>query len=147
MAEFQRSRLPDSLRDGFVDQRIEVFRANHAQHLRHLLGRGSDVSAGDLSRFGLLLVEGHESLKQDYDWPSAEADLLVGSAVAHGAYGARLTTSGREEAIVMLAPPESEARILAQVSQDFQDRFGRVLQVWSTRAAAGVRRETVKGER
>jgi galactokinase len=105
------------------------------------------LAAGDLRRFGGLMVDGHESLRLDYDSSIAEADLLVGSAVAHGAYGARLTGAGWGGMVILLAPPESEARILAQVSQDFQDRFGRVLQVWSTRAAAGVRREAVGGDR
>jgi galactokinase len=101
------------------------------------------LAAGDLRRFGGLMVDGHESLRLDYDSSIAEANLLVGSAVANGAYGARLTGAGWGGTVILVAPPESEARILAQVSQDFQDRFGRVLQVWSTRAAAGVRREAV----
>ena len=148
LAHLAQLSLPDleELQRGLPPPLVPPVRYVVAEAGRARMAAGA-LAAGDLSRFGLLLVEGHESLKQDYDWPSAEADLLVGSAVAHGAYGARLTTSGPEEAVIMLAPPESEARILAQVSQDFQDRFGRVLQVWSTRAAAGVRRETVKGER
>ncbi len=105
------------------------------------------LAVGDLRRLGRLMVEGHESLRLDYESTCAEADFLVGSAVARGAYGARLTGAGWGGAVILLAPPESEARILAQVSQDFQDRFGRVLQVWNTRAAAGVRREAVRGER
>jgi galactokinase len=99
------------------------------------------LTARDLRRFGSLMVEGHESLRLDYDSSFAEADFLVGSAVAHAAYGARLGGAGWGGAVILLAPPESEARILAQVSQDFHDRFGQVLQVWNTRAAAGVRRE------
>jgi galactokinase len=102
------------------------------------------LARGDFPRLGRLLVEGHESLREDYQSTCEEADFLVSSAVARGAYGARLTGPGRGGAVIMLAPPESEARILAQVSQDFQDRFGRVLQVWSTRAAPGVRREAVQ---
>jgi galactokinase len=102
------------------------------------------LARADLQRFGRLMVEAHESLRRDYDSASPEADVLVGSAIARGALGARLTGPGSGGSVVMLVPPEDEARILAQISQDFQDRFGRVLQAWSTRAAAGVRRETVK---
>jgi len=101
------------------------------------------LALGNFPRLGRLLVEGHESLRDDYQSTCEEADFLVKSAVARGAYGARLTGPGWGGAVIMLAPLESEARILAQVSQDFQDRFGRVLQVWNTRAAGGVRREAV----
>jgi galactokinase len=102
------------------------------------------LARGDLQRFGQLMVEAHGSLRRDYESASLEADVLVDSAVSHGASGARLTGVSSGAAVIMLVAPEDEARILAQVSQDFQDRFGRVLQAWSTRAAAGVRRETVK---
>jgi len=102
------------------------------------------LATGDLPLVGRLLVEAHESLRADYQATFEEADFLVGSAVARGAYGARVTGAEWGGAVVMLVPPASEARILAQVSQDFQDRFGRVLQVWSTRAAGGVRREAVQ---
>jgi galactokinase len=148
LAHLAQLSLPDleELQRGLPPPLVPPVRYVVAEAGRARMAAGA-LAAGDVSRFGRLMVEGHYSLKQDYDWPSAEADILVGSAVAHGAYGARLTTSGGEEAVIMLAPPESEARILAQVSQDFQDRFGRVLQVWSTRAAAGIRRETVSSKK
>jgi galactokinase len=102
------------------------------------------LALGDCPRLGRLLVEGHQSLREDCRSTTVEADFLVGSAVARGAYGARLSGPAPGGPVVMLVPPQDEARILAQVSQDFQDHFGRVLQAWSTRAAAGVRREAVR---
>jgi galactokinase len=103
------------------------------------------LADGDLAQLGGLMLQANESLRPQAGSSSAEADLLVSSAVAHGAYGARLTGAGRQGAVIMLAPPQSEARIVAQLSQAFEDRFGRVLEVWSTRAAGGVRRETIPG--
>ena len=101
------------------------------------------LGAGDLATLGQLLVEGHESLRRDYASTIPEADFLVASAVAHGAYGARLTGAGWGGAVVLLAPPDREARTVAEVGSDFQKRFGRMPVTWSTRAARGVRRETV----
>ena len=101
------------------------------------------LAAGDLISLGRLLVEGHESLRRDYESTIPEADLIVDAAVAHGAYGARLTGAGWGGAVVVLAPPEEERRIVAAVAGDFQARFGRWPVTWSTRASAGVRREPI----
>ena len=101
------------------------------------------LAAGDLERLGRLLVEGHESLRRDYESTIPEADLIVESAVAHGAYGARLTGAGWGGAVVVLAPEAREARIVAEIAGDFEARFGRSPATWSTRASAGVRREAI----
>ena len=101
------------------------------------------LAAGDLATVGRLLVEGHASLREDYRSTVPEADFLVERAVAHGAYGARLTGAGWGGAVVVLAPADRETRILAELSRDFGDRFGRSPEAWSTRAAGGVRREAI----
>jgi galactokinase len=101
------------------------------------------LAAGNLGELGRLLVEGHESLRVDYESTVPEADFIVESAVRHGAYGARLTGAGWGGAVVVLAPAEHEARIVAEISTDFGRRFGRVPSSWSTRASSGVRRETI----
>ena len=101
------------------------------------------LSAGDLSTLGQLLVEGHQSLRTDYESTIPEADLIVASAVEHGAYGARLTGAGWGGAVVVLAPAEWEARIVAEIGSDFQKRYQRMPVTWSTRASRGVRRETI----
>ena len=101
------------------------------------------LAAGDLVRLGSLLVEGHVSLRDDYESTIPEADLIVDSSVRHGAYGARLTGAGWGGAVVVLAPAQGDRRIVAEVAGDFQARFGRLPETWSTRAAPGVRRETI----
>ncbi len=101
------------------------------------------LAAGDLARLGRLLVEGHQSLRVDYESTIPEADFIVESAVRHGAYGARLTGAGWGGAVVVLAPAEQEARIVAEMGGEFEERFGRMPVTWSTRASAGVRRETI----
>jgi galactokinase len=101
------------------------------------------LAQGNLATVGRLLVEGHQSLRDDYRSSVAEADFIVERAVARGAHGARLTGAGWGGAVVVLAPPDRESRILAEVSRDFGDRFGHVPDAWSTRAAAGARREAL----
>jgi galactokinase len=101
------------------------------------------LAAGDLGLLGRLLVEGHESLRVDYESTIPEADLIVESAVRHGAYGARLTGAGWGGAVVVLTPAKQDGRVVAEIAGDFQREFGRLPETWSTAAASGVRRETL----
>jgi galactokinase len=101
------------------------------------------LAAADLVKLGRLLLEGHESLRVDFESTVPEADLIVQSAVKHGAYGARLTGAGWGGAVVVLAPGKRDARIVAEIAGDFEARFGRLPETWSTRAAGGVRREAI----
>lgn len=99
------------------------------------------LAARDRVALGRLLVEGHQSLRVDYQSSFPEADHLVHAAVRHGALGARLTGAGWGGAVVALLPEAGEARIVAELQEDFRQAFGRVPVVWSTKAAAGARSE------
>jgi galactokinase len=101
------------------------------------------LAEGNLERVGGLLVEGHESLRRDFQSTIPEADFIVQSALRHGAHGARLTGAGWGGAVVILSPAQGEARIAAEVRGDFMKEFGREPEIWSTRASSGVRREVV----
>jgi galactokinase len=103
------------------------------------------LARGDQRQLGWLLLQGHESLRVDYESSVPEADAIVELAAEAGAYGARLTGAGWGGAVVLLAPEERSARIVAEVARGFRERFGRDPVAWSTRAGAGVRRETLAG--
>jgi galactokinase len=103
------------------------------------------LARGDHRQLGWLLVQGHESLRVDYQSTIQEADAIVEMAMEQGAHGARLTGAGWGGAVVVLAPEEGGARIVAEVVRGFRERFGREPAAWSTRAGAGVRRETLSG--
>ena len=99
------------------------------------------LSLRDLPALGRLMTEGHASLRDDYQSSCPEADLLVASLTAHGALGARLTGAGWGGAVIALLPPEREARIVAEVQEGYRQTYGRVPDVWRTKAGAGVRSE------
>ena len=103
------------------------------------------LGRGDHRQLGWLLVQGHESLRVDYGSTIPEADAIVELAVEQGAHGARLTGAGWGGAVVLLTPEDRSARIVAEVARGFRERFGREPAAWSTRAGAGVRRETLAG--
>ena len=101
------------------------------------------LGRGDLGQLGWLLVEGHESLRVDYRSTIPEADAIVELAMDHGAFGARLTGAGWGGCVVVLVADDRSPRVLAEIAEGFRARFGREPAVWSTRAASGVRRETL----
>ncbi len=118
------------------------------RRVRHVVGEtmrtreaADRLRRGDIPGVGRLLVEGHESLRDSYESSCPEADFLVEQAVALGSRGARLTGGGWGGAVLVLAPPERERRILAALGETFAGRFGRTPSIWWSRAGAGVRRE------
>jgi galactokinase len=121
-----------------------------ARRLRHVVtetartrAAAAALEAGDLVRLGSLLVQGHQSLRDDYESSMPEADLLVTSAIRHGALGARLTGAGWGGAVVMLAPPGRGEKTVHEVTRDFAGRYGSAPVAWSSRAAAGVQLHTI----
>ena len=145
------ARLPDLSTDDLPTVKARLV-PDLAARVRHVVTEtvrtrtAADALAwGDLGQLGWLLVEGHESLRVDYRSTIPEADAIVELAMDHGAYGARLTGAGWGGCVVVLAPEDRSARVLAEIAQGFRDRFGREPAVWSTRATSGVRRETLTG--
>jgi galactokinase len=119
-----------------------------ALRLRHVVSetaRTRDAARAlarhDLGELGRLLVEGHESLRRDFESSCPEADYLVDAALRHGALGARLTGAGWGGAVVVLLPPDRAARSVVEIQERFRQAFGRVPMAWATRARGGIRKE------
>jgi galactokinase len=77
--------------------------AEGASHrLRHVNGENQRVrqfveasARGDVERMGALMVESHQSLRDDYEVSCRELDFLVDAALAiDGVYGSRMTGGG-----------------------------------------------------
>jgi galactokinase len=139
LAEIGEDRLPALLR---------AIPAPWGQRLRHVVtetvrtrAAATALARRDLKTLGRLLVEGHRSLRDDYQSSCPEADFLVDALVRQGAYGARLTGAGWGGAVIALLPVQSEERIVAAVGAEFREAFGRVPVAWATRAGAGARTE------
>src|SRR5690606_25042202 len=97
------------------------------------------LADGDMRGLGALLVAGHASLRRDYESTLPEADVIVESAVRHGALGARLPGAGWGGAVLVLTPAGAESKIAKRVQSDFAGRFGRRPPAWTTGASDGVR--------
>ncbi|WP_329464775.1 galactokinase [Streptomyces sp. NBC_01431] len=99
------AQLPDAL--------AELSSPTVRDYVRHVVSDNERVArvaallaAGDVRAVGPVLTEGHASLRDDLRVSCAELDLVVDTAVAAGALGARMTGGGfGGSAIVLLDEP------------------------------------------
>ena len=103
-------RLPPPLDGRFRHVVTEAHRTTEAaEHLR----------TGDAAALGASLNASHESLRYDYEVSTPELDALVQAARHGGALGARLTGAGLGGSVVILASPDREAAIQAQLTERY----------------------------
>ncbi len=95
----------------------------------------------DFEATGQLLLEGHRSIRDDFESSCGEADRIVESAVRHGAWGARLTGGGWGGTVLVLAPDERMSALTKALTDDFRREVGRPPTTWMARASGGVRSE------
>jgi galactokinase len=104
--------------------------------------RAADALArGDLDVFGSLMVESHESLRDDYEVTTAEIDALVDAALGcDGVYGARMTGGGFGGCTIALVDAAHAARVAAHVQQRYRAATGLRAEVYPCTPSAGVAR-------
>lgn len=80
-------------------------RARHCmtEH-RRTIAATECLKANDLETFGQLMIESHQSMRDDFEITVPEIDDLVASAVGFGALGARMTGGGFGGCIVACVP-------------------------------------------
>jgi galactokinase len=91
-----------------------------------VLGMTRALERGDLKSCGALLVEGHRSLRDDFEVSVPEIDFLVERAAAQpGIHGARLTGGGFGGSIVGVADRGAGRHAAEAVALEYSTRFGR----------------------
>ena len=97
------------------------------------------LSRGDLARFGELMNESHESLRNDYEVSCSELDALV-EAARHrkGVYGARMTGGGFGGCTVNLVRADEVESFRHQVCAEYAKSTGLKAEVYVTSAAQGA---------
>jgi galactokinase len=91
--------------------------------------------AGRLREIGPVLTAGHASLRDDFQVSCPELDLVVDTAGAAGALGARMTGGGFGGSAIVLVEADQEERIARAVAEALpQARY------FSTVPAEGARR-------
>jgi galactokinase len=90
---------------------------------RRVVAAKDALAAGDLERFGDLLVTAHRDIAENYEASCDELDFVVRTAVEAGAYGARLTGAGWGGAAVAVVDAGSVASVTAELETAYGARF------------------------
>jgi galactokinase len=128
--EAARERLPE----------VPYRRARHVvTENTRVLAAAEAMRAGNPERLGALMLQSHESLRQDYEVSSPALDAFVDEAVHHGAcYGARMTGAGFGGcAVALVAAPDAEA-FATEVSRAYAVRTGHPPQAYVARPSRGA---------
>lgn len=79
-----------------------------------------------LEQIGVLLVQSHRSLRDDYQVSCAELECVVDAALeGDGVYGARLTGAGFGGCAFVLADPAWASRVARRIEERFDRQFDR----------------------
>ena len=146
-------RLPEvsALRD-VTPQQLEQFRQSMSdvvyQRARHVVTENARVLhvsralyEGRIEDVGHMLIEGHRSLRDDYEVSIAELDTLVDAATqVEGCYGARLTGAGFGGCIIALVAEEAVPDVKAHLNEVYETAYGKLPAVYVTLPDDGVAR-------
>jgi len=98
------------------------------------------LKQNELQRFGHLMVDSHQSLKDDFQVSSSALDTMVTLTLAvEGVLGSRMTGGGFGGSTVTLIHKDAIEDMINAVSQDYTRSTGLSPEFYPTRAADGVR--------
>ena len=98
------------------------------------------LDAGRTRQIGPVLTAGHASLRDDFAVSCAETDLVVATANAAGALGARMTGGGFGGSVIVLAEQADADRIAAEVADAFVEQGWQRPRSFAAVPSAGARR-------
>ncbi|MDG4822758.1 galactokinase [Asanoa sp. WMMD1127] len=98
------------------------------------------LRAGRVREIGPLLTASHASMRDDFEITVPEVDVAVSTALAAGAYGARMTGGGFGGCVLALVDAAETDRVAAAVAAAYAER-GFTAPVWfAARPGAGAER-------
>jgi galactokinase len=89
---------------------------------------------------GALMVQSHESLRDDYEVSAGPLDFLAAEAMkTKGVYGSRMTGAGFGGCTVSLVQPRAVEPFTANITAAYEARYNKTPQVIVTTATDGAR--------
>lgn len=124
---------PSAKVDDVLDHARLVLEPVLLRRFRHVVSEGRRVERAQaamaesrMEEFGALMVQSHESLRDDYEASTPELDQIVATAVEAGAAGARLTGAGFGGCAVALCSRETAPKVVDALAERFYGpRLGR----------------------
>ncbi|MFH9084332.1 galactokinase [Streptomyces sp. NPDC017673] len=98
------------------------------------------LRAGDTRAIGPVLTEGHASLRDDFRISCPELDLVVDTALAAGALGARMTGGGFGGSAIVLAEATDVDTLTKAIEEAFAAAAFKTPRVFEAVPSAGARR-------
>jgi galactokinase len=80
------------------------------------------LESDDFTGFGVTMTASHASLRDDYEVSCAELDVVVDTALARGALGARMTGGGFGGSAIALVSTDDVEEVAREVEAAYQDR-------------------------
>jgi galactokinase len=99
-----------------------------------------ELEAGDFRGLGESFTASHVSLRDDYEVSAPELDVVVETALEHGALGARMTGGGFGGSAIALVPTDSVDAVGQAVAAAFDDRGWAPAGFLTATPSAGARR-------
>jgi len=117
------------------------------QRCRHVISENQRVldavvalEDSDLSAFGMLMNQSHESLRDDYEVSCPELDIMVEVACeVDGVYGSRMTGAGFGGCTVSAVHSDAVGTFQAQVSDKYESATNITPSIYTCKAEDGVR--------
>ncbi|WP_328725487.1 galactokinase [Streptomyces sp. NBC_00259] len=139
LREVEYARLPDAL-GRLADATVRRY-VRHVVTDNHRVERTiALLDAGDVRGVGPVLTEGHASLRDDLRVSCGELDLVVSSANAAGALGARMTGGGFGGSAIVLVESADEDTVTKAVLDAFAAAGHTPPRVFPAVPSAGARR-------
>lgn len=109
-----------------IQDPVLIKRAKHAVYEnQRTIQAVKALEEKDLSYFGRLMVESHNSLRDDYEVTGKELDTLVEETLkCNGVIGARMTGAGFGGCAVSIVKNESVEDVIRKVGKNYQDKIG-----------------------
>lgn len=110
---------------------------------RHIASENQRVldfaAATDAETMGRLMIESHNSLRDDYEVSCEEIDFLVEQSIQYpGVYGARMTGGGFGGCIVALVQPGTESTYEQLIGDAYSGKYQQRPEIYRVSAAQGA---------